>query len=251
MNAHLEGKTALVTGAGSGIGAAIARRLARSGANVLIADINADAAQRVAEEIGGRPWVVDLADVEALDSTTPAGEVDVLVNNAGIQVVAPIEELLYASFRKIHDIMLHAPFQLIRAALPHMYKTGFGRIINISSVHGLRASEYKSPYVSAKHGLEGLSKVVAQEAAGSGVTSNCINPGYVRTPLVEAQISDQARAHNISEKEVLEQIMLTRSPIKRLVEVEEVAELAHYLTTESASMMTGSAYTIDGGWTSR
>src|SRR5690606_18385328 len=134
-----------------------------------------------------------------------------------------------ATFRRIHAIMLQAPFQLVRAALPHMYSRGWGRVVNVSSVHGLRASEYKSAYVSAKHGLEGLSKVIAQEGAPHGVTSVCVNPGYVRTPLVEKQIADQARTHGIGEDEVIETIMLQRSPVKRLVEPAEVASLVGWL----------------------
>lgn len=254
MSTHLNGKSTLVTGGASGIGAAAARRFAQAGASVVVADVDAEAAEAVAAEIGGRAWVVDLADstelTEHLAGEFP-GEVDVLVNNAGIQIVAPIEEFAYRDFARIHAIMLHAPFLLMQAALPGMYKRGWGRIINISSVHGLRASEYKSAYVSAKHGLEGLSKVAAQEAAGRGVTSNCVNPGYVRTPLVEGQITEQAHRHQITEAEVIEQIMLTRSPVKRLVEPEEVAELVEFFTTDAARMVTGASYTIDGGWTSR
>lgn len=252
MQGHLSGRTALVTGAGSGIGAAMARRLARAGARVIVVDINDGAATALAKEISGTPWIVDLSDASAIQAASEGREVDVLVNNAGVQVVAPVEEFPYSDFARIHNIMLHAPFLLAQAALPHMYEQGWGRIINISSVHGLRASEYKSAYISAKHGLEGLSKVIAQEGAGRGVTSNCINPAYVRTPLVENQIAQQAAAHGITEEEeVIEQIMLTRSPIKRLVEPSEVADLADYLTTDSAQMITGASYTIDGGWTSR
>jgi len=145
--------------------------------------------------------------------------------------------------------MLEAPFRIIRGALPHMYERGWGRIINVSSAHGLRASAYKSAYVSAKHGLEGLSKVTALEGAPHGVTSNCINPAYVRTPLVEAQMADQARTHGISESEVLEKIMLERVAVKRLIEPEEVAAMALFLCSESARSVTGSSFCIDGGWT--
>lgn len=145
--------------------------------------------------------------------------------------------------------MLEAPFLLMRAAIPHMYGQGFGRIINISSVHGLRASAFKSAYVAAKHGLEGLSKVAALEGGPHGVTSNCINPAYVRTPLVEKQIEDQAAIHGIDPDEVVEKIMLTESAVKRLVESDEVASLATWLASEHAGMVTGAAYTIDGGWT--
>ena len=145
--------------------------------------------------------------------------------------------------------MLEALFRIIQGSLPHMYAQGWDRIINVSSVHGLRASAYKSAYVSAKHGLEGLSKVVALEGAPHGVTSNCINPAYVRTPLVEAQVADQARTHGISESEVLDQIMLGPVAIKRLIEPEEVAALALFLCSKNADSMTGSSYCLDGGWT--
>jgi 3-hydroxybutyrate dehydrogenase len=154
-------------------------------------------------------------------------------------------------FRRILMIMVEAPFLLIRAVLPGMYQQGFGRIVNISSVHGLRASEYKSAYVTAKHGLEGLSKVTALEGAEHGVTSNCINPGYVRTPLVEKQIVDQARTHGIDESEVVEKIMLAHSAIKRLVEPDEVASLVGWLVGPDAGMVTGASYTMDGGWSAQ
>jgi 3-hydroxybutyrate dehydrogenase len=147
--------------------------------------------------------------------------------------------------------MLESPFLLIRAALPGMYERGFGRVINISSVHGLRASPFKSAYVAAKHGLEGLSKVTALEGGPHGVTSNCIDPAYVRTPLVEKQIADQARVHGIPEDEVVPRIMLTESAIKRLVEPEEVASLALWLAGPDAGMVTGASYTMDGGWSAR
>jgi len=148
-------------------------------------------------------------------------------------------------------LMLEAPFLLIRAALPHMYANKFGRIINVSSVHGLRASPFKSAYVSAKHGLEGLSKVTALEGGPHGVTSNCINPGYVRTPLVEKQLADQAQVHGIPESEVLSKVMLTEAAIKRLVEPEEVASLVAWLASNDAGMVTGASYTMDGGWSAR
>ncbi|MBN6191505.1 SDR family oxidoreductase [Aneurinibacillus sp. BA2021] len=148
-------------------------------------------------------------------------------------------------------LMLEAPFLLIRAALPGMYERRFGRVLNVSSVHGLRASPFKAAYVAAKHGLEGLSKVTALEGAAHGVTSNCLNPGYVRTPLVEKQIADQARLHGIAEDEVLESVLLTESAIKRLVEPEEVAALALWLAGDAAGMITGASHTMDGGWSAR
>jgi 3-hydroxybutyrate dehydrogenase len=247
--ADLTGRTALVTGGASGIGRACAVRLAAAGATVVVTDVDADAAKAVADEIGGEAWVVDLADTAAL-----AGhrlEVDVLVNNAGVQHVAPVEEFPPERFGFILRLMLESPFLLVRAALPHMYSRGFGRVVNISSAHGLVASPYKSAYVAAKHGLEGLSKVIALEGGGRGVTSNCINPGYVRTPLVEKQIADQARIHGIPEAEVVEKVMLTEPSIKRLVEPEEVAELAAYLCSPAGSFVNGASLPIDGGWTAR
>ncbi|MBS1697271.1 MAG: 3-hydroxybutyrate dehydrogenase [Actinobacteria bacterium] len=245
----LTGRRAVVTGGGSGIGLACASEFASRGAHVVIADLNADAAQRAASEIGGEAWVVDLSDTAALDDLVL--EADILVNNAGIQRVAPIAEFDPDAFRTIQRIMLEAPFLLIRAALPGMYERGWGRVVNISSVHGLRASAFKSAYVAAKHGLEGLSKVTALEGGPHGVTSNCINPGYVRTPLVEKQIADQAHVHGIPESEVVEKVMLTESAIKRLVDPAEVASLAGWLASDRAGMVTGASYTMDGGWSAR
>lgn len=240
-------RRALVTGGAGGIGAACALALARDGFDVVVADREAAAAQAVADEIGGQAWGVDLLDVTALEGLSL--DVDVLVNNAGIQVVRPVDEFEPEAFRRIHTLMLEAPFLLSRAVLPGMYERGWGRIINVSSVHGLRASAFKSAYVSAKHGLEGLSKVIAVEGAQKGVTSNCVNPGYVRTALVEGQIADQAKANGISEDEVVEKIMLTRSAIKRLVEPDEVGGLVSFLASDAAAMVTGASYTMDGGWT--
>ncbi|KDA05780.1 3-hydroxybutyrate dehydrogenase [Microbacterium sp. CH12i] len=245
----LAGRRAVITGGASGIGLACAEEFAARGAHVIIADLNAEAAEQHATALGGEAWAVDLSDTVALDDL--ALNADILVNNAGIQRVSPIQDFDPEAFRAIQRIMLEAPFLLIRAALPGMYERGWGRIINISSVHGLRASPFKSAYVAAKHGLEGLSKVTALEGGPHGVTSNCINPGYVRTPLVEKQIADQAKMHGIPESEVIEKVMLTESAIKRLVEAEEVASLAGWLASPHSSMVTGASYTMDGGWTSR
>ena len=242
-------RTVLVTGGGSGIGEAIARRSAQDGHRVVVADRDGEAAERVAAAVGGSTWVVDLSDTAALEEVRL--ECDVLVNNAGVQRVAPVEQFDPEDFRLIHRLMLEAPFLLVRAALPHMYAQGWGRVVNVSSAHGLRASAFKSAYVSAKHGLEGLSKVVALEGAAHGVTSNCVNPGYVRTPLVEAQVADQARSHGIGEEEVLEKIMLTRAAVRRLIEPEEVAALVAFLVSDDAGMVTGASYTMDGGWTAQ
>jgi 3-hydroxybutyrate dehydrogenase len=249
MTTSLDGRRALVTGGASGIGLACARRLASEGAHVIVADLNGAVATTVAAEVGGTAWQIDLTDAAALAETTL--DCDVLVNNAGIQHVSPIEEFPPERFRTMLALMLEAPFLLVRAALPHMYAHGFGRIVNISSVHGLRASPYKAAYVAAKHGLEGLSKVTALEGGAHGVTSNCVNPSYVRTPLVEKQIADQARIHGLAEDEVVEQVMLTEPAIKRLVEPDEVADLVTWLAGPSAGYVNGASMTIDGGWTAR
>jgi 3-hydroxybutyrate dehydrogenase len=244
----LSGRTALVTGAASGIGEACARRLAAEGARVLAVDIVTDRLKALCDSLpAASPITCDLSDLEAVDRL-PA-DVDVLVNNAGVQHVAPVQDFPPERFSFILRLMLEAPFRLTRRVLPHMYGQGWGRVVNISSAHGLRASAYKAAYISAKHGLEGFSKVVALEGAEHGVTSNCVNPSYVRTPLVEQQIADQAAAHHISPDEVLEQVMLERVAVKRLVEPDEVAALVAYLCGPASDSITGASLPIDGGWT--
>lgn len=238
-----------MTGAASGIGTACASALAEAGAHVVVIDRDAEGAARVADEIGGDSLAVDLGDLDALAART--FDADILVNNAGIQTVAPIVDFDPSTFRRMLDIMVTAPFLLTRAVLPRMYDRGWGRIVNISSVHGIRASPFKSAYVTAKHALEGLSKVTALEGAEHGVTSNCLNPGYVRTALVEAQIADQARTHGIPESEVVDKVLLSEAAIKRLLEPSEVADLALWLCGETARSVTGSSYTMDGGWSAR
>lgn len=235
-----------MTGGGSGIGRACAVALAGAGAVVHVADVDAAAAEAVAGLVGGHAHVVDLADPGAIGRLPAA--VDILVNSAGLQHVAPITEFPPERFALIQQVMVTAPFLLLRHVLPHMYAARWGRVVNISSVHGLRASAYKSAYVAAKHALEGLSKVTAIEAAPYGVTSNCISPGYVRTPLVEGQILDQAAAHGIDAGDVVSEVLLTRSPIKRLIEPEEVAAAALWLCGPHTGYVTGSSLPLDGGW---
>jgi 3-hydroxybutyrate dehydrogenase len=246
MDVDLAGRRALVTGGASGIGRATVLRLAEAGAHVVVADRDEGPAKEVADQVGGTALTVDLSDLDAIDRLDLG--VDVLVNNAGLQHVAPIHEFPPDRFSYILRLMLEAPFRLVRGALPHMYAQGWGRIVNISSIHGLRASPYKSAYVTAKHGLEGLSKVIALEGAEHGVTSNCVNPAYVRTPLVEGQIADQARTHGISEDEVVEQVMLAPAAVKRLIEPAEVAEAVAYLCSSAAASITGTDLVLDGGW---
>ncbi len=252
MNEPLAGKRALVTGAASGIGLAIVRDLHARGVEVVASDVSAE---RLADALSSLPAVrrvrADLAqraDVEAL--VDAAGPIDVLVNNAGLQHVSPIEAFDPAKWDQLIAVMLSAPFTLIRGLLPGMYARDWGRIINVASVHGLIASPFKSAYVSAKHGLLGLTKTVALEAGARcpNLTVNAICPSYVRTPLVEKQIADQARVHQIAPSEVVEKVMLTRNAIKRLIEPEEVASLVAFLCRPEAWSITGTAQTMDAGW---
>lgn len=243
---RLSGKKALVTGGAGGIGRACASSLIAVGATVVVADRDEGATDSAAKELGAEPWVVDLAATATLEASS--FDFDIIVNSAGFQSLSTVEDFLPETFRSMWSLMVEVPFLLARASLPHMYSKGYGRIINISSIHGLRASAYKSGYVSAKHGLEGLSKVIALEGATRGVTSNCINPGYVRTPLVEAQIAEQSRLHSIPESDVLTEVLLSRNAIKRLVEPSEVGSLVEWLTRDEAAMITGTSYSIDGGW---
>jgi 3-hydroxybutyrate dehydrogenase len=243
VDLDLSGRTAMVTGAGSGIGRACALRLAEAGAHVIAVDLDGEAARAASDHA----IALDLADLDRIGDLPR--EVDVLVNNAGLQVVAPITEFPDDKFSLIQRVMAEAPYRLVKLVLPHMYERGWGRIVNISSVHGLLASPYKAAYVTAKHALEGLNKVTAIEGAPHGVTSNCLNPAFVRTPLVDKQIADQAAINGIPESEVVERILLDRAAIKQLIEPAAVAELLAYLCTPVADMITGSSITIDGGWT--
>jgi 3-hydroxybutyrate dehydrogenase len=257
VNVDLSARRAIVTGAASGIGRAIAEALAAAGARVMLADLNADDGERVAASLRGcafqRTDVASREDCKRLvDATVQRfGGVDILVNNAGVQHVAPVEEFPEDRWEMMIRIMLIGAFLLTKYALPHMYSAGWGRIVNVASLHGLVASPYKSAYVSAKHGLLGLTKTVALEAGEKGVTVNAICPSYVRTPLVEQQIADQAKAHGIGEAEVIERIMLAPAAVKRLLEPSEVAAYALFLCSDEASGITGSAQVMDAGWTAR
>jgi 3-hydroxybutyrate dehydrogenase len=254
---RLAGRSALVTGAASGIGRAIAEALSAAGAKVLLSDLDDSAGELVARALPSALYQhCDVASRDECRSLVARAErewggVDVLVNNAGLQHVAPIEEFPEDRWEQLVRIMLIAPFLLTRSCLPHMYKTGWGRVINISSVHGLVASPFKSAYVSAKHGLVGLTKAVALEAADRGVTVNAICPSYVRTPLVESQIADQARVHGIGPEAVVRDIMLAPAALKRLLEPAEVAAYALFLCSDSAAGITGATQVIDCGWTAR
>jgi len=253
----LSGKAALVTGAASGIGRAIAQDLSDHGACVLVADLNEEVGEAVARDLPRAVFQrVDVTSRDACRALVDRAErewggVDILVNNAGVQHVAPIEEFPEDRWEQLIRILLIAPFLLTKYAIPHMYARGWGRIVNVASIHGLVASPYKSAYVSAKHGLLGLTKTVAVEAGDKGVTCNAICPSYVRTPLVERQISDLARENEISRDQVISQIMLAPAAVKRLLEPAEVAAFATFLCSEAAGGITGSAQSIDCGWTAR
>jgi 3-hydroxybutyrate dehydrogenase len=250
----MKGKSVIVTGGASGIGLAIATKFSKEGANVAISDINEKKGEEEARRINAFFVKSDLSKQnDCLTLIEKVAEkfngIDILVNNAGIQHVSPIDEFPEDKWNFIISLMLTAPFLLTKYVWPFMKKNNWGRIININSVHGLRASEFKSAYISAKHGLIGLTKTAALEGAPYGITVNSICPAYVKTPLVGNQIADQAKVHGISEAEVIEKIMLKKAFVKKLVEPAEVAEMALFLCSEASSCITGSAFTIDCGWT--
>ena len=254
---ELSEKSALVTGAANGIGLAVAQALSAQGVRVLMADIDETRGQAEALTLPNalfqRADMASREDCRALVARAEKewGRLDILINNAGLQHVSPVEEFPEDRWEHLIRVMLIGPFLLTRYALPLMYARGWGRIINISSLHGLVASPYKSAYISAKHGLMGLTKTVALEAAEKGVTVNAVCPAYVRTPLVEKQIADQARVHGISEAEVVEKIMLAPAAVKRLLEPREVAAYVNFLCSEAAGGITGAAQVMDCGWTAR
>lgn len=257
----LAGKVAVVTGAASGIGYAIARSFAASGANVVLADIDPAAGERAANQLnnlGSQLLFVptNIADSERVQHlmTTAIekfGRLDVLVNNAGLQYIAPIIDFPEERWNLLIDVLLTGPFLGCKYALPHMIKQKWGRIINVASLHAKVASPFKSAYVAAKHGLLGLTKVAALEVAEHNVTVNAICPAYVRTPLVEKQIEEQARRYGIPAEDVVRKIMTEPAAIRRLLEPDEVASLALYLCTNAAAGITGAALDIDLGWTAR
>jgi 3-hydroxybutyrate dehydrogenase len=257
----LKGHAAIVTGSTSGIGQACAQALAAEGVNVVLNGFG-DATQiekeraALAEKTGARVLFhgadmtkpAEIADMVAF-AHRELGRLDILVNNAGIQHVAPIEEFPIDQWDKIIAINLSSAFHTMRAAVPIMKAAGRGRIINIDSAHGLVASPFKSAYVSAKHGVLGLSKTVALEVAELGITVNSICPGYVRTPLVEHQLADTAKARNMTEQQVLREVILAAQPTKRFVEFSEIAGIVLYLASDMGSSANGSAFSLDGGWT--
>jgi 3-hydroxybutyrate dehydrogenase len=259
----LKGKSAVVTGSTSGIGLAIARALAKEGVNVTINGFGA-AADIEKERAGIETEFGVKAAYSAADMTKPAeiadmiktaektyGSVDILVNNAGIQHVAPIEEFPNEKWNQIIAINLSAAFHTIRAAVPGMKARKWGRIINTASAHSLVASPFKAAYVTAKHGLTGLTKTVALEVATLGITANCISPGYVWTPLVEKQIPDTMKARGMTEEQVKQDVLLAAQPTKQFVTPEQVAALALYLCSDAAAQITGANLSIDGGWTAQ
>jgi len=259
----LKGKTALVTGSTSGIGLAYAKALAAEGANVIIngfGDADAiEAERKTLESISGARALysdADLTKIDAIEAMMAAaaqafGGVDILINNAGMQHVAPVEEFPVDKWNLIIALNLNAAFHTTRLALPYMKQKKWGRIIQTASAHSLTASPFKSAYVTAKHGLAGFTKTVALEAATFGITANCISPGYVWTPLVENQIPDTMKARNMTREQVMNDVLLAGQPTKQFVTVEQVAALALFLCRDEASNITGANLSVDGGWTAQ
>jgi 3-hydroxybutyrate dehydrogenase len=257
----LSGKSAIVTGSTSGIGLGIARGLAASGVNIMLNGFgNADEIEAIRSELAGEHNIKvlysaadmtksqDIADMVA-QAESEFGSVDIMVNNAGIQYVAPIEEFPIEKWDAILAINLSSAFHTTRLALPAMKKNSWGRVVNIASAHALVASPFKSAYVSAKHGIAGLTKTAALEVAEHGITVNAVCPGYVMTPLVEKQIPEQAKARGITEQQVISDVLLAAQPTKRFVTVEELAAVVTFLCTDNAKSITGITLPVDGGWT--
>ncbi len=247
----LSGKRALVTGSTSGIGLAIARALRVEGAEVVLNGFgNADEIAALTEDLGASHSGADLTDPAQIEAMmTEAGAVDILVNNAGMQHVAPVDEFPVAKWDTIIALNLSAAFHTIRLALPHMRTKGWGRVINTASAHSLVASPFKSAYVAAKHGIAGLTKAVALEVAPSGITANCISPGYVWTPLVENQIPDTMAARGLTREQVINDVLLAKQPTKSFVSPEDLGALAVFLCRDEARNVNGANWSMDGGWT--
>ncbi|WP_343078989.1 3-hydroxybutyrate dehydrogenase [Ostreiculturibacter nitratireducens] len=253
----LAGKTAVITGSNSGIGLGVAYELARAGADVVInsfTDRSEDhaLAEQIAREHGVKARYIkaDMSvgeECRALVET--AGTCDILVNNAGIQHVAPIESFPAAKWDAIIAVNLSSAFHTTAAALPLMRAKGWGRIVNIASAHGLTASPYKSAYIAAKHGIVGLTKTVALEAAGQGITANAVCPGYVLTPLIESQIPDQMKTHGMDRETVIREVMLARQPSKQFATIEQIGGTVAFLCSAAADQITGTTISVDGGWT--
>lgn len=254
-------RTALITGSTSGIGYSIAVAFAKQGYDIMFHGLESNG-NELAETIAKKYKIktafsnANLMQEEAIEELLNFtkeyfGKIDVLINNAGIQYVSPIEDFPFEKWNQILAVNLTSVFLASKGVWNGMKENKFGRIINISSVHGLRASEFKSAYVAAKHGVIGLTKVLALEGAGHNITCNAICPGYVKTPLVEGQIKDQAKAHNLSESEVVQKIMLKKQAVKEFISVDKIAELALFLANENASAITGSSFTLDGAWTAQ
>ena len=254
---NMKNKSVLVTGSTSGIGLAIASEFARNGSRVIINSFSShDSNYELAEHLGrdhGADVTYIPADLfhaaEARNLVSDCGGVDILINNAGIQHVAPVEDFPVNKWNQVLAVNLSATFHTTAAALPHMREAGWGRIINISSVHGLTASPHKAAYIAAKHGMVGLTKVIALETAEEPITCNAICPGFVLTPLVESQIPDHMRVRNMDRDDVIREIMLARQPSGKFVEPSQLAETAVFLCTEAADQITGTTIAIDGGWT--
>jgi 3-hydroxybutyrate dehydrogenase len=261
MGGQLKGRVAIVTGAGSGLGKAIAVVLAREGVSVVVNDLNPESGAEVTKDIidaGGDAFFHrgDVSDVKDVVDLIGAAidhykRIDILVNNAGLQYIAPIPEFPEEKWNQLIGVMLTGPFLTTKYAFPHMRAQGKGRIINISSTQGLVSAEFKAAYVSAKHGVIGLTKVTALEGAPHNITAVAVCPCFARTPLMEKQIAEQARFHGMTEQEVVEKIMTAPAALKRMLEPEEVAALVVYLATDVAQCITGSAIPIDCGWTAR
>ena len=247
----LAGKRALVTGSTSGIGLAIARALKAEGADLVLNGFGpGELIDQLCGELGASHVDADLTSAEGAEKLmAEAGPVDVLVNNAGMQFVSPVEDFPVAKWEAIINLNLSSAFHTSRLAIPHMKAAGWGRIINVASAHSLVASPFKAAYVAAKHGIAGLTKVLALELAEAGITANCISPGYVWTPLVENQIPDTMAARGLTREQVMRDVLLAKQPTKKFVAVEEVAAMAVFLCGDAAQNINGANMSIDGGWT--